>query len=962
MTSEIIIPRATYRLQFNKDFTFRDATALVPYLADLGISHAYASPYFKARAGSTHGYDIVEHNVLNPEIGTREDLDTLAAGLKAHGMGQILDIVPNHMAVHGDDNPWWMDVLENGPASLYADFYDIDWRPLRPELHGRLLLPVLGAHYGAVLRDGQLRLDFDCEHGEFSVRYFEHRFPLDPKTYPVVLGADFEAMAELPGASAESLDELKSIVFALSHLPGRDDTSFEAREERAREKQIHKRRLAALCQSSPALRDFLRSAVEKGNAGDDDYWRLHDLIEQQAYRLAYWRVASDEINYRRFFDVNTLAGVRQEEAGVFETTHRLTLELLRDGVIDGLRIDHPDGLHDPGAYYQALQEAAGEALGRPAAAGQEHVPAVYMVTEKILAAYEHLPEDWPVHGTTGYDFSDLLNGVFVQPDFERQVRRNYERFVGRRVDFDELLYESKKLIMRVALSSELGVLANQLDRIAQARRETRDFTLNSLRNALMEVVASFPVYRTYVAPGRVTVEDRRYVEWAVKQARKHNPAGEPGIYEFIQSVLLLENLDDTNSAFRERVIRLAMNFPQYTAPVTAKGMEDTAFYRYNPLISLNEVGGDPRRYATSLAAFHHANQERARRWPHALLATSTHDTKRSEDVRARINALSELPGEWRAHVARWARINRGRKVEVDGLPAPSANDEYLIYQTVLGAWPLEELDEAGLAAFEARIQAYMLKAVREAKVRTSWLTPNEEYEAAVRSFVASLLSPADWNLFFTDFLPFKARVARLGLYTSLSQALLKFTVPGVPDIYQGNEVWDFSLVDPDNRRPVDYARRAALLEDLRAFPEAPDWRARVRNLLDTPDDGRAKLYLTWRALRLRARFEAVFRDGEYLPVTVHGERAEHVCAFARRAGGVEVLVVAPRWFARLTEGAVRPLGDVWVDTALEWEPGRDGFRDWFTGERHSPVDGRLQLREVLADFPVAVLVAESGLG
>lgn len=942
-------PRATYRLQLHRGFTFDDAAQIVPYLAELGISHCYCSPYLKARAGSTHGYDIVDHNALNPEIGDEAGLDRFVAALHAHGMGQILDIVPNHMAVGGDDNAWWLDVLENGPASPYAGYFDIDWRPVKEELRGRVLLPVLPDHYGKVLEDGALRLEYDAQRGEFSVRFYEHRFPVDPGTYPLIL------VDGGIGPEGGPLRALHELVAAFRQLPDRRDLDPQRRELRRRDMALLKARLAALGEQS-AVAVWLGERVEafNGRPGEPgSFDDLHRLLEAQPYRLAYWQVAADEINYRRFFDINTLAGLRVEAEEVFEATHHRVLELVAQGVVDGLRVDHPDGLYDPAEYYRRLQQRL-QAVSTDASG-------VYLVAEKILAAYEHLPTDWAINGTTGYEFSAVVNGLFVDPGAERRLDRLYARFLGRPADFDELLYERKRLVIRAILSSELMVLANLLDRIAESDRYTRDYTLNGLREALTEIVACFPVYRTYLTPGQVSEQDRRFLQWAVAQAKRRSPASDISIFDFIHRLLLFEGDAELPAAERFRRVQFVMRLQQYTAPVTAKALEDTALYSYNRLVSLNEVGGDPRNFGASPAAFHHANLERAQHWPQAMLATSTHDSKRSEDVRARLDVLSELPEQWRRQLARWSQLSRARKREVDGRRAPSRNDEYLLYQSLLGAWPLEPLDEAGLAALRERITAYMLKAIKEAKVHTSWINPNPEYEAAMAGLVDSLLSSPE-NAFVHSFAPFAQRIARFGLYNSLSQVLLKLTAPGVPDVYQGNELWTFALVDPDNRRPVDYGRRRGLLDAIRdEVTGAPDLGGWVRGLLDTLDDGRAKLYLTWRVLNFRREQPALFRAGGYQPLTVEGPRAEHLVAFARIRDGEVAIAIAARFFARLLgEGEGAPVGALWADTwiALPDQAVQRPLHNVLTGAVVEPAlrDGApvLAAAAVLDRFPVAL--------
>ncbi|MGA9033018.1 MAG: malto-oligosyltrehalose synthase [Sulfuricaulis sp.] len=968
------IPTATYRLQFHRDFTFAQAAALVPYLQRLGISHCYASPYLKARAGSRHGYDIVDHNALNPEIGSAEDYDHFVRTLHDHGLGQIVDIVPNHMGVGGDDNQWWMDVLENGQASAYAGFFDIDWHPPKDDLRGKVLSPVLGDHYGRLLESGEIKLAFEAGQGTFAVRYYSNRFPIDPQSYPLLLGHDLARLERQLGADHPLLSEFQSLITALRNLPGRGETDEARIKERRRDKEVHKRRLAQMAREHPEILRFIEENVAIFNGVRADarsFDLLHNLLDAQAFRLANWRVASDEINYRRFFDINDLAGLRTENPEVFEATHRLIFELIAQEKIDGLRIDHPDGLFDPVQYYDRLNHRIRELVsgvgvaqnsGEPASTAKN--PSIYLVVEKILASHERLPENWQVHGTTGYDFTNLVNGLFVYGPAEREMDRIYRHFAGLQPDFDDLLYECKKLVMRTTLSSELHVLTNYLDRISESDRYTRDFTLTAQHTALFEVVACFPVYRTYVTSEEVTDDDRRNVDSAIAAAKRRSTAADTSIFDFIRRILLLQDLEGRSEGYRRAVVEFVMRFQQYTAPVMAKGLEDTMFYRYNRLLSLNEVGGNGFRFAVSIPAFHIANQERLRRWPHAMLCTSSHDTKRSEDARVRINVLSEIAGEWRIHLSRWSRINRSKKHRLETGWAPSQNDEYLLYQTLLGAWPAAMLDTSQLADLRQRIEAYMLKAIREAKVHTSWINPHHSYEEGVAAFVQALLDIPERNLFLEDFLAFHHRVAHLGRLNSLSQTLISLTSPGVPDIYQGTELWDLSLVDPDNRRPVDYPRRQNMLEELSALATREGKAAcaeRVRALLDTLEDGKAKLYLTWQALSLRRDKPHWFGQGSYLPLGVDGPRADHLCAFARVYQDQAVVTAAPRWFSKLvSDTQPMPLGkEVWADTWVE-APAEREYLNVLTGEKLGTTcrNGKIYfaVQNLFAYFPVALLI------
>jgi (1->4)-alpha-D-glucan 1-alpha-D-glucosylmutase len=955
------IPLATYRLQLNRDFTFAQATAIVPYLSALGVSHCYVSPCLKARAGSMHGYDIVNHDLLNPEIGSAEDFDRFVSALHEHGMGLILDIVPNHMGVMGSDNSWWLDVLENGESSVYAGFFDIDWHPLKDELHGKVLIPVLHDHYGAVLESGELKLVFHHERGEFDVSYRIHRFPVDPREYPRILQHCTDALSAQLGAQNPDLLEFQSLITAFGHLPGRQEASSDRAAERNRDKEIHKRRLAEVCARSQEIANCIVGAVDRMNGTTADpasFEELHELIKAQAFRLANWRVASDDINYRRFFDTDDLASICVERETVFEATHHLVLRLVADGKVDGFRVDHPDGLYDPAQYFERLQRSIALAVNNSESNGNR---SYYVVIEKILSGAERLPAEWPVRGTTGYDFANLVNGVFVDPAAVMRLDRIYRDFAGDDVDLDDHFYRCRKLIIRVALASELNVLANQIAKIALSKRHTCDFTLNSLRDALTEVISTFPVYRTYVSPSGISENDVRYIRSAIASAKWRNPATDTSVFDFVGEVLLTSIAEGQDLAYRNAVTTFAMKFQRLTSPVMAKGLEDTAFYRYNRLVSLNDVGGDLHRFGTTTPEFHLANQERLRGWPHTMLATSTHDSKRSEDVRSRINVLSEISGPWRLRVREWKRFNRGHKCLLNDRPAPSPNDEYLLYQTLVGAWPSEPLnDPDDWKTFCERMEDYMLKAIREAKQSTSWINRNTEYETAVSSFVRALLNPAAKNRFLEDFVPFQRRVARIGLWNSLSQTLLKLTCPGVPDIYQGNELWNFSLVDPDNRRAVDYIGRQQMLESIREWGHDPG-AVSIGPLLETPEDGRLKIYLIWRILCLRQQQADLFQHGEYLPLAVEGAKAKHVVAFARRFGTTRALVVAPRLVAGLLNDTdLPPIGPrIWGDTRvlLPFRRCSEKGRNALTGEvldlQKTDEYATIGVSEALAKFPVA---------
>jgi (1->4)-alpha-D-glucan 1-alpha-D-glucosylmutase len=947
---EANIPRATYRLQLHGKFTFQDATRLLPYLAELGVSHVYCSPYLRARPGSTHGYDIVDHDELNPEIGTRGDYDAFVREMQRLGLKQMLDIVPNHMGVLGADNGWWQDLLENGPASTLADFFDIDWHPPAEHLANRVLLPVLGDVYGGELAAGRLKLEFDPAAGMFAVRYFEHRLPIDPSQYPRILAPAVRALEANGADEAHSGQALRSVLEAFARLPRRDETARPRTDQRNLDKEIGKGRLARLARSSPAVATAIARALDQINGRPDDpssFDELHDLLERQPYRLAYWRVAQDEINYRRFFDINDLAALRQENKAVFDVTHRLIVSMVKSGAVDALRVDHPDGLYDPREYFRRLQDACGKPT--------------YVAVEKIVAPFENLREDWAVHGTTGYRFANVVNGLFVDTAAEARLTRTYEAFVGDATPFSEIARRAKRQILRSSLASELTVLTSRLVRIARADRTTRDFTFTTIREGLTEVIANFPVYRTYV-DDHVDLEDKRYIEWAVARARSESRAADVSVFDFLRDALTCE-LPARSPARSAAIRNFARKFQQLSAPVMAKGVEDTAFYRYNRLVSLNDVGGDPAEFGFPLARFHRASAHRAKRWPHTMLATSTHDNKRSEDVRQRINVISELVGEWRLRLRKWQRMNAAKKTQIDGVPAPSANDEYLLYQVLLGSLPLASPSlgrgpggGSGLGDYAGRIVAYMLKATREAKVHTSWANNNPAYERATESFVRALLDDSQPNAFLDDLRAAAAPVAWIGRLNSLSATAIKLTSPGIPDIYQGTELWDYSLVDPDNRRPVDYELRKRMLE---SFVTPAQAGVEVESLLENLDDGRAKLYITWRLLQLRKEREALFRHGGYTVVRAAGSHAKHVVAFARRHGGEAIVTVVPRLLAGLgMTGGNLPCGeDAWNDTRIDLPMFKAGtvLADVLTGTEHRLDDGSLSLAALTARFPVAVL-------
>ncbi|WP_434622112.1 malto-oligosyltrehalose synthase [Azospirillum sp. B2RO_4] len=917
------IPRATYRVQLNGEFGFDRTAAITDYIARLGVSHLYASPYMKARPGSTHGYDIVNHNELNPEVGDQNDFRDLVEALKRNNLGQILDFVPNHMGVGGSDNEWWLNVLEWGPDSPYAGYFDIEWESDYRYLQGKVLVPFLGDQYGAVLVSGGLELRFDPETGSFAVwAYGSHKLPVRPQDYGTILGSDHP--------------DLERIADAFTHL---DD----AHPHQLRGASDLKAELAALVATRTDVADAInqRLAVFRGYQGEIDTWgHLHDLIGRQNWRVAYFKVAADDINYRRFFNINELAGLRMDEPELFDVAHRMVLAMVADGTLDGIRIDHIDGLIDPKSYCERLVAASSKPF--------------YLVVEKILARHERLREDWPIDGTTGYEYANLMGGLFVDPKAEEAFTRLYADFIGRRDDFDEVVRQCKIRIMESEMASELNVLSRKASRIARSNPATADFTANILHQALKETIARFPVYRTYVDGGVPSDLDRRDIDWAISQARRVEQGPDGSVYDFLQRLLTTDLVAAPKSGYSHRqVTRFAMRFQQYSGPVMAKGLEDTAFYRYNRLVALNEVGGHPDHFGVSVSAFHRANQDRARNWPNNMLASTTHDTKRGEDTRARLYALSEMPEEWERQVQTWSRLLRARRGDVEGTAPPDRNDEYLFYQLLLGAWPVEltgasveQIDQPAMTAFAERIVGAMTKSMREAKVHSTWAAPNETYEGAVVSFIHDALDVTRRNAFLEAFLPFQAALARIGMVNGLSQALLKLTSPGVPDIYQGCELWNLSLVDPDNRLPVDYDACRKLLDEVEDVVE----RGAVPALLERWTDGAVKLAVTRQALAVRAELPEVFSAGEYLPLEATGDRADHVVAYARRSGDDTVLVAVPR--------LVGQLGDSpdWGNTAIPLPRG-SRWRNRLTGAEVEGGD-TVMAATLFADLPVALLSQE----
>ncbi|MGC2619806.1 MAG: malto-oligosyltrehalose synthase [Acidobacteriaceae bacterium] len=965
-------PLSTYRLQLHAGFPFAAAEAVLPYLKDLGIGDCYASPIFEARPGSMHGYDVTRHDRLNPELGGEEGYARFAGRLRDLGMGLLLDIVPNHMGV-GNDSLWWQDVLENGRASEFADYFDIDWTPLNPDMQGKLLLPILGGQYGEELESK--RIQVVNQDGSLWIRYFDHLIPIAPRTLHVIF----------PDAELHELgvpQSFREILRDAAHIPPHDTTDASLKTQRRQQlEELRPRLRNALL--SDEMQPALHKALERINGVEgkpESFDRLHELLELQPSRLAYWRVSAEEINYRRFFDINDLVGLRMENPRVFAATHCLIRRLLARKEVTGLRIDHCDGLFNPMQYLIRLQMlyVASQCIGenpqepvapngielqvRDAMRDQDWATAqgpLYVVVEKILEPQEAMPPEWPVRGTSGYDFVYSGNQIFISNDNERRFTEFYDALTGRRSDPETLIYESKLSVMRNALSSEVYVLTNLLSRLASQNRRARDFTDDLLETAIRETIACFPVYRTYIDHrGQYSDRDRAFISQAITRAKNRNREMDASVFNFLESTLLLHGERGDHAEPRE--FYFALKFQQLTGPVMAKGVEDTAFYVYSRFISSNDVGSSMEAFGISIDAFHESNRERLRTAPDAMLATSTHDTKRSEDVRNRLNVLSEMTWLWPSYVRRWIRMNaKHKRTLADGRIAPDANEEYFLYQTLAGAWPWKTPTGQDREQFVERIQQYMTKALSEAKVNLSWTNPNPAYVDAVHHFVRSILMPDGRNKetrFVETLQEILPAVQLFGAVNSLAQVVLKIASPGVPDFYQGTEMWDLSLVDPDNRRPVDYELRRMALAALRGEAVRRGELAVCRDVVHTPEDGRIKLWTIHKALQLRNRIPETFRRGEYVPLEVSKDHVERVIAFAR---GRDVVAVVPRFAYSLVDGKPEmPLAAAWGEGELVI-PGMANvaFENVFTGTWvTTDAEGRVPLRTVFAEFPVALLV------
>ncbi len=909
------IPLATYRLQLNGGFTFDDAVAVVPYLKSLGITHVYASPFMKARKGSMHGYDIVDHNQINPELGGEAGLDRLNEALKANDLGLLLDFVPNHMGVHFDDNTWWLDVLEWGQTSPHAASFDIDWDMLPYRTKGGILLPILGTSYGDALENGDIKLRYNSDEGSFSAWYFEHRLPIAPERYSQILRT---AVSE---AGADDSNTGQQILNLAEYYTGpRRPNRAEAPQFKATLKSIS---------GAAAMIERGLDAYRTGARRATQIQALHGLLERQHYKLGHWRLATSEINYRRFFDVNSLAGLRVEDAATFERVHRLLARLIAENKVQGIRLDHIDGLRDPAQYCLRLQRLIREARGV-----SRHP--FYLLIEKILGEGEQLPNLAGVHGTTGYEWLNVFTRLLIDNKGLEVLDETWRQASNVAPDFVPVLFEAKRRVLETLLTSEFTVLTRILARIASGHYSTRDFSAASLQRAFELYVLHFPVYRTYLTSTTVSTKDRDLITQTIEKARAEWFDADEGLFDFLRDVLTLDLAGPERAAHgKPRIRRFALKVQQFTGPMMAKSLEDTAFYRYHRLHALNEVGGDASASELSVDDFHEQMKARVERSPYSMTSTATHDTKRGEDGRARVAALSELAGEWTSLVGRWKGLNAQHVTTNGTMRAPSPAFEYMLYQALIGAWP-HDIDQT----FVARMKAYALKAAREGKLETSWLNPNKIYEKGVDAFLGRILDPARSAEFLSSFSAFAARTSLLGAVNSLSQITLKATIPGVPDFYQGTEFWDLSLVDPDNRRPVDFNARQKALSSL----DTLDW----NELAASWADGRIKLAWTKKLLDLRRALPDVFTRGDYIPLATAGVHANHVIAFARIHKKDTVIVAVSRHLAPLS------------DQGRKWPSGvLDGFVD-VSGLSVDAVtmENRLPFATLFTSLPVAVIQAK----
>ena len=939
------IPVSTYRLQFNPQLRFSDAKALIPYLHSLGITDIYASPLLQAKRGSPHGYDVTDPSHLNSELGTDEEFDAMVAELHAHNMGLLLDIVPNHMAASGE-NPWWMDLLEDGPRSAFASHFDVDWHPPSRSLENRVLLPILGKPYAEVLEGREILLTY-AQTG-FFLNYFDFTLPVAVRSYARILGYRLDRLQRTLGEESPELQEFQGILAAVAQIPSAASAPLESAGESRQHREAIKERLCRLYTNTPEVRRFVDGNVRlfNGKRGAPSTFLLMDqLLSEQAYELAFWRTANEEINYRRFFTISELVGVRIEDPVTFEAEHAVVLRLASKGMVTGFRIDHIDGLRDPLGYLRRLQERLHTAQSNGRSKD------FYVVVEKILSEGESLPAEWPVHGTTGYDFMNALNGLFVDGSNLPTLEKAYAQFINERIQYSDLAYRKKKQVMDSLLSVEMRTLGRYLSVLAEQDRYARELSRDELTRALVETTACLNPYRTYLRGFELRHQDKVAIESAVREAQRRNSSIAAEYFRFLREVLLLQPGSHLLPEQREARLAFVMAWQQFTGPITAKGVEDSGLYVYNRLISLNEVGGNPESGGTPVEKFHQFVRQRRGKWPFTLNATMTHDAKRGEDVRARINVLSELPQEWEQCLENWSRWNDSKCRIVKGVRTPERNEETLLYQILIGSWPGPDLD---CICYTRRIQEFMVKAVREAMVHTRWTVPNIDHEKALTDFVAAILTDSPDNKFLPDFKRCASKIAYHGALNSLSQLVIKIASPGVADFYQGSELWDLRLVDPDNRRSVDFGKRTALLSSL---SEASEY---LPELMDVWQDGRIKMYVTQKGLEFRRDRSSLVLSGDYLPLTVEGPKQDSVFAFARRYRGEWGIVIIPRFTTRLVAEKRLPVGEeVWDETQVVLPKGAPKrLVNVFTNESLAMSAGpsSVALSDALRRFPVGLFV------
>jgi (1->4)-alpha-D-glucan 1-alpha-D-glucosylmutase len=925
-------PTATYRLQFHHGFNFNVCEEIVDYLAQLGVSHIYASPIFKARTGSMHGYDICDHNVINPELGTNEDFLALIKKAHEHELAWIQDIVPNHMAFD-IENTMLAHVLENGQESPFSKYFDIDWNHPYENLRGKILVPFLGSTYGASLEAGAIALMFD-QKGLF-IKCYDKRFPVQPETYEKVFSGCIDNLKKVMEENNPVL--IKFIGAILSFKKSGEEVPP---DQRMAKTSMARALLTELYAQNTVVREVMHGAISLFNGSAENpegFDRFDEVHALQFYRFAFWKVACEELNYRRFFTISDLIGMKVELPEVFETEHAMIFKMIEDGAVQGLRIDHIDGLHDPLQYLKDLRSKA---------------PGTYMVCEKILGHGELLPKDWPVQGTTGYDFLNMANAVFVKTSNEKEIDTIYKDFTGNPQAFDDLVIEKKRVIIDKYMAGDIDNCALLLKRVAGKDRAGSDITMYALRRALVEFLSSFPVYRTYISPEIISDEDRSNLDTAIRSAQIRNPALFIEL-EFIKK-FIVQGVDDSGRTQKsqERLIFI-MRLQQFTGALMAKGFEDTVLYNYNRLISLNEVGSRPDHFGEETSAFHGFCNERQENRPYSLSATATHDTKKGEDTRARINVLSEIPVEWGKQVKKWQSLNSGVKSRIGGMLVPDPNVEYMLYQALVGSYPVNS-DER--ATYIDRIKEFMLKAVREAKERTTWIKFDVDYEKGIADFISGILDDNPSNKFLPDFIAFQHKIAWFGMFNSLSQTALKLMAPGVPDTYQGTELWDFSLVDPDNRRPIDFAVRIKMIQTIIKM-ETENLDTLMETLLSTMNTGQIKLYVLYKGLKLRKSKQDIFAKGQYIALSTNGTHQQSIIGFVKKYAGSCIAMIVPRFLTGLVGPNELPLGKrIWGDTAIEMH--KDAlpalWRNVLTNETFPGAELYLA-GDLFSKFPIAIL-------